>query len=247
MYETLLQQLGLTDDQITIYETLLKTGAIKVSKLVQQTPFKRVLVYKLLNDLTALGLVEKDERSEKVTLFKPAHPVSLQQLVEEREKQIKTIKKVLDHTLPALVSDFNLISGKPNVRFFEGKEGIIKVYEELLNERAPIDSIEDKGEMAEFIADYFPAFIKKRVERGIFNRVINPTGNPINKTDDKELRETRSIDVKKYPLSMDIKIVKNKVALVTFKKDSAIGVLIDHPEIAENFRLIFEYMWNSLH
>jgi sugar-specific transcriptional regulator TrmB len=50
MHEPILKQLGLTEDQIAVYEALLKTGQIKASKLTQKTPYKRVLVYKLLQD-----------------------------------------------------------------------------------------------------------------------------------------------------------------------------------------------------
>ena len=69
MHEPILKQLGLTDDQIVVYETLLKAWVIKASALAQKTPFKRVLMYKLLDDLILLGLVEKDE-SGRVTLYK---------------------------------------------------------------------------------------------------------------------------------------------------------------------------------
>lgn len=61
----------------------------------------------------------------------------------------------------------------PKVRFFEGKEGLIELYWEILELRTPIDSFEDKVEMAAFI----PEFIETRINRKIFNRVICPAEN----------------------------------------------------------------------
>ncbi|HBH46781.1 MAG: hypothetical protein A2445_02460 [Candidatus Jacksonbacteria bacterium RIFOXYC2_FULL_44_29] len=246
MYEAVINQIGLTTEQAAIYEALVSGGPMKAAKISQKTSLKRGFVYFLLEQLVALGLVEKEVIKAKTAIFKPAHPYKLKELAEKREKEAKEAQIALDGVLPQLVSNFNLASGKPGVRFFEGREGLIKIYEELLDEKSPIDSIEDKGEMAEFIMDYSHKFIKKRRERGIFNRVVCPASNPINKTSPEELRETRTIPVKLYPLSMDIKIVNNKVSLITLRKESAVGILIDHPEIAENFKIIFKYLWDSL-
>ncbi len=246
MYEQHLQQAGLNKEQSEIYEILIKNGPLKAGKISQKTPLKRGLVYKILDQLVDFGLIEKKEEPNKPTVFIPAHPLKLKELVEKQEQQAKDAQLVLNGILPSIISDFNLSSGQPNIRFYEGKKGIIKIYEELLAEKKPIDSIEDKGEMAKFIPEYFPQFIQKRVKNQIFNRVIAPSENPINKSNPKELRETKFIPVEKYPLSMDVKIVGNKISLITFKKDAAIGILIDNPEIAQNFKLIFNFFWDSL-
>ncbi|MFA6215535.1 MAG: helix-turn-helix domain-containing protein [Patescibacteria group bacterium] len=245
MYEQTLTQAGLTKDQAEIYEILIKNGPLKAGKISQKSTLKRGLVYKLLDQMAEIGLIDKIEKPGKAAVFTAAHPLKLKELAEKQEQQAKDSQLVLSGILPSIISDYNLVSGQPNVRFYEGKEGIIKIYEELLAEKKPIDSIEDKGEMAKFIPEYFPTFIKKRMTSNIYNRVVCPAGNPINKTDEAELRQTRNISVEKFPLSMDIKIVGDKVSLITFKKDTAIGIIIDHQEIADNFRILFEYMWET--
>jgi sugar-specific transcriptional regulator TrmB len=246
MYDKILQQTLLSKDQALIYSTLLKAGALPAGQIAKKTPLKRALVYKVLDQLVDLGLIKKETEKSKVAIFAPEHPSKIKDLFEKKQLEASQAQSILESIMPNLVSDFNLISDQPYVKFAEGKEGIIKIYEELLNENAPIDSIEDKGEMGQFIPDYSAQFVKKRIKRGIFNRVICPTTNQINTNNPKELRETRVIPVNQYPLSMDIKIVKNKVSLITLQRKGAIGVLIDHHEISENFRLIFKYIWDSL-
>lgn len=245
MYEKSLEQAGLTKEQAIIYEVLVKNGPLKAGKIHQKTPFKRGLTYKILEDLVIMELVEKQEKPKKVAIFSPAHPLKLRDLAKDREQKARDAQSALDGVMNQLASDYNLTIQKPSIQFFEGKNGIIDLYEQLLDARKQIDSIEDKGEMGQLIADYAKEFIHKRVNRSIANRVIAPAENKININNPKELRETRFIPTTDFPFRMDIKIAGSLVALVTLQKDHPIGVLIDNQEIAENFRILFEYMWRK--
>jgi len=246
MYEDVLKQAGLTVDQAAIYEALLQNGPSSVGDLAPKTSYKRGMVYKVLSELEDLGIVDKDKEEGKITIFRPVHPLRLKGFAEKQERKAKEAQVALERIMPRLTSEFNLALGKPNIRFFEGKEGVIQVFEEIIKEKEQIDSIEGKGEMEKFLPEYHEQFVRRRVKRGVKNRVICPSAHPGNKTSKKELRETRRIAAKKYPLSMDITIVKDKVTLSTFSEDSAIGIVIDHPEIAKNFRILFQYIWDTL-
>ncbi len=140
----------------------------------------------------------------------------------------------------------NLLSDRPGVKFYQGKEGIISIYDALLDQGEPIDSFEDKGEMIKLIPEYAAGYPKQRVKRNIFNRVIAPRDNPINQTDPTLLRETRFVTTDRFPFRMDIKISGRYVSLITFQKENPVGVLIDNKEIAENFRMLFNLVWSSL-
>lgn len=246
MYEQTLTLTGLTAEQAAVYEALLKSGPSPARKIAQNTPYKRTLVYKILEDLQKLGLVARRDEVGKVSIYEPTHPLKLKELAEKRQEQARNAQTALEGIFGQLTSDFNLISGKPGVKFYEGKEGIIKIYETLLAHGSNIDSIEDKGEMAGFIPEYSHNYPKERVKRNIFNRVIAPSDNPINATSEKEMRETRFIPTDQFPFRMDIKIAGRLVSLITFQKENADGVLVDNEEIAENFRLLFELLWKLL-
>lgn len=244
MHEALLQQIGLTDDQIILYETLLKTGPIKASKLTQKTPFKRVLIYKLLNDLVNLGLVEKDEESNNVILFKPTHPSALHCLIEKREEQLKNVKTVLASSMPALLSDFNLISGKPGISFFEGIEGLKKIYNNILETgenfllvRSSYEPVY-KNEIVPIIDD----FIKKRVAKGMRVNALTPRDQEGRKTtqeeDAKMLYERTWVDPKAYNAPVEIDIYGNKIAILSFGKE-LIGVIVESPQIAQAMKQLF--------
>ncbi len=246
MYEQSLQQAGLTLDQALIYEVLLKNGPLKASKVHQKTPLKRGLVYKILEDLVKIGLVEKAEEPGKVSIFSPAHPLKLRDVAKEREQKARDAQVALDGVLGQLSSDYNLTIGKPGVEFFEGKEGLIQLYERILGSGQPIDSIEDKGNMVNVIGDYIPVYVKTRVQRGLYNRVITPATNAVNTTDQSQLREARTIPEAQFPFRLDIKIAGPLLSIVSLQKENTVGVLIDNKEIAENFKILFEYWWKQL-
>ena len=245
-YQQSLIQAGLTPEQAIIYEFLIKNGPQPAGKVSLKTPLKRGLVYKLLEQLVESGLVIKKDEPEKVAIFEPAHPLKLKELAEKKEEQAKNAQEALKGVLEKLTLDYNLISGKPGVKFYEGQEGIIKVYEQLLEQGANIDSIEDKGEMAAFIPEYSKNYPWRRVRRNIFNRVVAPSDNTINPTDPKQMRETRFIPTAEFPFRMDIKIAGRLVSLITFQKENPIGILIDNQEVADNFKMLFELVWKKL-
>lgn len=242
--ENILMQAGLSEEQSLAYQALLDKGPQKASDLSKWTGIKRGLIYKVLEQLESMGLVSKNGGVGTVATFSPAHPSLLLSNIERKEKEIALNKEMLLSSIGSLSSKYNLIVGKPSIQFYEGKEGIIKIYEQVLNSGTKlIDSFEDKGEMAVFIPEYFPQFIKKRMKLGIKNRVIVPKDNQINTNSEEELRETKFLPTTLFPFEMDIKITERLVSMITFQKGNAIGILIDNEEIASNFRKLFNLVW----
>lgn len=244
MYENILSQAGLSENETAIYSLLLTAGACTAAEIATQTGVKRANVYYILEKLIEYGLVEKTKKGKK-TFFHCEHPGKLKGFVEQRKKTIEQAEHVIDAALPSLLADFNLVNSKPGVYMFEGKEGVIKAYEELLDDGLRIDSIEDSGEMKAFIPEYIPVFIQKRIRKKIANRVIAPSTNTVNVTSAKELRETHFVPVSKLPFTMDIKMTEQKVIMTTFKKNTAVGIIIIHPEIVRNFTVLFEFFWSA--
>ncbi len=243
MYEPILSAIGLSDKEVMVFETLLRQGPQTMAELAKHSALKRGDLYNIVANLNDVGVVEIEESSKR-KLYRVVHPTRLQTVLEQQSQAIEQTKKTLGVMLPELISAYNVAHSKPGISFYEGKEGVIRAYEELLALNQPIDSIEDKGEMAAFIPEYFPKFIKKRVHKKIFNRVVAPSTNAINITDAKELRETRTIPVAEFPFSMDVKIAGDEVLLTTLEAEQAMAVRLHHPQIASNFKLLFKFFWD---
>lgn len=240
-----LAQIGLSDKEATVYEALLELGKAGMGELLKKIPYKRGNAYDLIQELVNKGLVtEVLERGKKTFVIEP--PEKLKVMLEEKGKIFHQQESALNTNFEYLSSAYRIAMNKPGVRYYEGKEGIIKIYEELLANNQPIDSIEDKGDLAKSIPDYAATYVKKRVQKKIFNRVVSPDTNQLNKSNPEKLIEARLAPADQFPFRMDIKISGNKVSLITFPEKNIVGVLIDNQEIAENFHILFEFLWNKL-
>ena len=236
---------GLSDNESLIYRTLLELGPSHIGAILNAVPLKRSNIYATLKTLAAKHLVT-EQKGAKIT-FVPSSPELLIGLAEEEISDSKRQKAALEQSIPDLLSQFRQSSYKPLVKFREGLGGITSLYEELLSDGSQIESIEDGGQMAAFLGSYATRiFPRKRLELGIYNRVIAPSTNTINVSDPESLRETRYVDPEKLPFRMDVKITAHLVSLVTFQKDDAVGILIENGEIRDNFSMLFEYIWSQL-
>lgn len=234
---------GLEPSVAAVYVALLELGESQVPAISLKTSLSRASIYEALTHLIAEGYIEYRKEGRNA-YYKPNHPEKLRDLVAQKKREVALLEGEMGETIQGLIGAYNLSLRKPGVSFYEGKDGIIQAYEELLTIGENIDSIEDRGEMGEFIPEYAKTFVKKRIAKKIHNRVVAPSTNVINITSDTELRETRTLPLSEFPFSMDIKISGNTVLLITLKEQQAVGIKISHPEIANNFKLLFNFLWN---
>src|SRR3989339_2142065 len=121
----LIKNLGLTEKQAKVYLACLQLGASKVGKIQKESGIKRTTLYDVLEDLQKIGLVSYVVKN-KTRIYNPENPHKLKELIETRSKLTEVI-------LPDLQKMFFSIAYRPNIRFFEGVEGIKQIYGETLN------------------------------------------------------------------------------------------------------------------
>jgi len=243
--ENIIDKIGLTDKESALYELLLSTGETTAGKLIKNSGLKRATVYTVLDSLIKKNLVEQTELAP-IIKYQAKHPYVLKELAESRVREIQSAGGELDALLPSLAHLYGEHHNRPGVSFYSGKEGIIKIYETILAQNQPIDSIEEKGDMLAYIPDYVPVFVKKRVQKKLPNRVISPDTNKYNVSNPDKFITAKTLPAEQFPFRMDIKIAGDKVSLITFNKEEAGGVLIDNREIADNFKMIFELLWEKI-
>lgn len=248
MYEQSLSKSGLTTNQSMVYEALLKHGALPAGKLTKKVPMERGMVYKTLEELGALQLVIKTTPLGKAAFFEPAHPLKLKEFTEKREQEAKDAKVSLEGVLPGLISDFNLISGRPGVQFFEGKAGVEHVLEDSLTAKGIIYTYADIEAVVRHIKDINERYVQKRERRGIKKKVLlldSPFARDLMKTYHPGVTEARLISLEAPPFRSIMEIYDNRISYITFSKDTMIGVIIDDKAIYEMHKYLFEYMWEK--
>lgn len=120
-----LKQLGFSDLAEQVYFVLLKKGSCSIAELAQFTGKHRPAIYKIIPELLSVNLVNKSTKGKRI-VYKAESPATLSAL---SKKQIENVNL----TLPALLDAFHNKDKKPKISFFEGKEGIATVYEQLIS------------------------------------------------------------------------------------------------------------------
>ncbi|QQS15334.1 MAG: hypothetical protein IPK84_03115 [Candidatus Moraniibacteriota bacterium] len=253
MYSQSLEHAGLRPEQAILYEALLKKGSSSAGALHKDVPLKRGLVYKVLDELAEAGLIDRREEPGKTTLFEVRHPLRLKELAERREEEAKNAKLALEGVLPAIISDYNLVSGKPGVLVYEGIDGIKTILEDTLDHN-PEKKLFTFSDLAGYIgspelrkwnkAHYAP----KRNRLGIYEKAIVPNTEAalefLKGYQASEVTEILLLDHKAYPFKTEVNIYSGKVSFVTFSEKSLVGVLIENQEIYETFRSLFSFIWS---
>ena len=242
------QQAGLTRDQAALYGALLSKGALPARKATLEAGVSRTLGYAVLDQLIALGLVQKDEKSSKIALYTPSHPSVLQDRIEAEQKASERAAAALKTILPDLSSAFNLATGKPGVRFYEGLEGIKEVLEDTLTAKDTIYSYVDLEMIEKNIGDLNRAYVAKRERLGLKkkgllldtqeNRFLLE-GYHVKVTDAKLIKA----DV--APFKTVMQIYDGRISYFTLGTEQLVGVIITDPHIFEMHKTLFELVWNS--
>ncbi|MFZ2970089.1 MAG: helix-turn-helix domain-containing protein [Minisyncoccia bacterium] len=253
MYKDIFTSINLSPGESIVYEYLLKNGESPAGEIIKKTPLKRGMVYKILDGLVDKGLAiektsipSKKQGRRKISHFLPNHPEKLREFIENEKKKLDKAKNSLEANMPALISDFNLASGKPGVRFFEGIEGIKKVLSDSLTTKEIIYSFADLEAVVKYIDKINQEYVNKRDALNIRKKVIfidSPFARNYLKDYHRDTTFMKFIDYKLYPFNSVMQIYDGKVSYITLSEKSKIGVLIEDKNIYQLHKSIFEYTW----
>jgi len=242
-----LTSLGLSDNEAKVYMAMLELGPATVLEISVKAGVNRPTTYVQIESLKKLGLVSVQTKGKK-QLFIPESPEQLEFIIENQKKEIEQKKEELTKFLPELTNLFNLAGEKPQVRFFEGKEGLLKMQTELLkSDTKEVVSFSSADDIIRVFPDHPKVLSQKRVQKGIKSRLIytSERGVILKKQDDNMLRETKYVSPDKFPFKSDIAIYGDNISISALQ-GKVVGVIITHKEIAESFKSLFNLLWDSL-
>ena len=237
-----LQNFGVSSKEARVYLAALELGEASPKQLAAQAGIVRTTLYEMLPRLFRKNLLNTVIKGKRRYLV----PESPERLLAQRQADLYTLKQAQ----PEFLALFNKIKEKPKVYFFEGPEGIKKIYEDILENKRNVrafvgtDNIDEKL-LRYLLEDYEP----RRIEGQIFVRNITNENINLEKimpTGEESLRENRIISRRKYPISLEIVIYGDKVGYLTIQKTSkSIALLVENKEIADSMKSIFELCWRT--
>ncbi len=244
-----LKNIGLSNEQIAVYQTLLEYGKLPASTLASRTGISRVITYKILEQLEGLGIVQKLEAPKSVATFSPADPENLKNLVEKKKQELVSLETNCQAAISLLKPQFNILRDKPGVRFYEGPEGIQKVLEDSLYTEGEIYTYVDVDAVLDSFKEINDAYVQKREKFGITKKILaadTPRARDYLSTLTDTMTDIRLIGKTKPPFGSAMNIYDDKVSYITIGKEpvSLIGIIIEDARIATMHRYFFECLYD---
>lgn len=241
-----LKDLGLSENESKVYLAMLELGPASAMEISQKAGVNRPTTYVQIESLKKLGLVSTQTKGKK-QLFIAESPDQLEFVLDKQLADVKNKKDEFQKMIPELLNLYRSSGTQPQVRFFEGKEGLMRMQEIVLKSNVKeILAIASVDQIFEVFPSHQNNYSAKRIEKGIRSRIVytSSKGPILKDSDEKMLRKSKFIEENKMPLSGDLAIYGDSVA-ITALTGKISGVIIDHPEIAKSFRSFFELIWNS--
>jgi len=236
--QTIIKNLGLTEQEADTYLALLRLGGSKASQIAKEIGVKRTTIYAILKALAQKGVVTVFFRkNQKFYYAKKPHQIA--KIFQTKINQFELI-------IPVLESMEKKQTQAMGLRFIETSQELEAFYNEILEEYKNKEyRIIGQAQSWEGIdPEYFIAYRKRRAKAKIKTRILlSAESKRYNPTDPKLLREFKYLPAK-YKFKSTIDIFNDKILIVS-PELSALAVVIAIPAMVDIFISIFDIMWEQ--
>ena len=129
-----LYSLGFTEQEVTMYLVLLQTGTAPSSTLGKRLKLSRSTAQYTCDQLVKKGVATVTQKNNAY-LFTAEVPEKLLILVDEQRKKLTEKEQLVRNALGPLKQMMNAHAVLPKVQFYEGREGMIQLYDSILDMR----------------------------------------------------------------------------------------------------------------
>ncbi len=239
-FQSKLSKLGISGTLYKLYVAAIELGEAPISDVAARAGLVRTTAYDAMSRLEDEGLVTIVKSGNK-RIVVAEDPTVLLERLEAR-------KQMLNEVMPELRSLHNRAKGKPRIRYYEGREGILIALKDTLSINGPnptlmgilsMDELREVPGLTEM-----ERFIAARIDSGIWLRVIRSRTKDVASiwpSDPSELRQLRFAP-ENVLLSMTTFIYDDKVCLISSVRENY-GMIIESVEFAAMQRQLFEALW----
>lgn len=243
MNQKLLEEIGLTKGEITIYLTLLKIGETTTGKIIDEAQISSGKIYEILDKLIKKGLVSFIIK-EKTKYFSAASPNRILDFLHEKEKELKIKEQELTKEIPLLLQFQKSKKEKYETHLYKGFKGIQTAIFEALSDLTSKDEVLAMGIISSKKEQYnilWQNWHNQRIKKKIICKAIfSDKGTEYYKSF-KKMSKTQV----KYlqgitPSAIDI--MGSRVLIFTYGEEPSC-LSINNKEIADSFKAFFYTLW----
>ena len=231
----------------SIYITSLEFGENTIQEIAKKSQLSRSTTYEIVKFLVTKRLMSTLTKGKK-RYYVAELPERLLSFIENKQKELEDRKKEIKALIPELHDLIKLSKNRPKVRFYETKQGIRAIQEDILKTKN-IKSIEEFVPLDDAYQLFPPHARDHRHKMAgkikIPEKVIYTSRKGAILPLKKGYIERHFIPISKFPFHSEITIYADKVAIVSFK-EKLVGVLVESEDIANALRCMFNLLWSSL-
>jgi sugar-specific transcriptional regulator TrmB len=248
-----LGEAGLGDKPARVYALLITEGGAYPSAIAARTHLNRSTVYKVLTELTIQGLVNEIEKGKKL-YYTAENPQKLVRLARRKAETASDQAERASHLLPAFLSHFDAQGLKPRMRYFEGHDAVLSIYEDHLQRTKPYEmlAIANSADVLTYLPEKFYArFRKTKAELKITTRGIVPD-IAVSQAFEDMYRDVpppyrpkiRYLSPEKFPLAGEIVVYRtDHVSIVELSNGHISGIIIEDAGFNTMMRSLFNLAW----
>lgn len=236
MCKSILENLGLTKSETSVYLALLEIGTNKVGEIIKETNLTPSVIHNALNNLVEKGLVTYIIK-RNIKYYTPANPKLLINIIEEKKRDVESI-------LPELMEKQKVIETE-KAEIFEGITGIKALFWTML-ERKDLDNnllffggeydVPKHLEIDKFYTTINKKFKEEGIKtKGVYEEKLR------GKVDTNNLLDLRYTGIS---VPLDLNIFEDSVAIISWS-EKPVGTLIVSQQIADKFRLMWKDIWKK--
>lgn len=249
-FEAELKRLGLADKEVAVYLACLQLGPSPVQAIGRKAKVVRATTYVILESLMQQGLVTTYKEGKK-TLFSAEPPRQLLRLLEKQEEEIREKKHDLERILPEL-QIITKAEGTPSVRYFEGKEGLHAIRQEIVMYSRSGDVIYNftpSDHLAAVFPDNESTYYQQRLAKGIRSQTIFTTKSSrlaklLLSPEQFKSAERRFVPSEIFSSTSGLTVYRDRIAIGNFV-GKLMGVVIESAPMADMMRQLFNLAWQG--
>jgi HTH-type transcriptional regulator, sugar sensing transcriptional regulator len=242
MQTKILEELGLTKQEIKVYLSMLELGLTPAGPLIKKLGMHRATVYNLLDLLIDKGLISYTNIDNR-KYFKANNPKRLLEFLESKKQNLENKKIELKKLIPLLKRKTKPEETQEGT-IYKGKKGLKSIFHDILTQKKEWLIFGATGKFKEHFPIYFKHFHNSRTKKKIPMKIIYNKQIKQQKRD-KELKNAQiKYVLKEYLTPSTTYVYGNRVAIITWS-NKPMAFLIISEEIAQSYKNFFNTLWSS--
>ncbi|WP_163831064.1 TrmB family transcriptional regulator [Spartinivicinus ruber] len=242
-----LAELDLEAREVDVYCTLLALGTASIRDIAEKSGVNRGTTHEILKNLLKRGLVSFHPKGKR-RHFCAESPTKLLELATDRQEKLRSATR---HLVSDIIPDLNRLrpeTSSPQVKYYEGDEGIEKVLKDILNTAEKAESrsydVYSSKAIRKYLYRPFPNYTLQRVKRNIRVRAIaiGEGGEEAPLSERKWIDDGNNGGQASY-----VAIFPPKCAMISLQEGNyPTAVVIESAAISQALQLSFNTLWQLL-